>query len=257
MYTDGYMADFALDLPRIKDIERKARQGDSGAARRVFVRRYREMLDAVFAEIRAASQNYMDSLEGNISCVKGCTHCCEHFVSVTVSHALVVTDYLYASEKAFSTFLRNYGPWLAAIRNNPQSASLFKSLESYTAGVAEVQSPPQELVSAYHLHRVPCPFLDGIRCSIYAVRPICCAAYFAVSPPECCQAQSEMPAAIFEVTPSQANLRKLAGLSAPRLSLHQESLPQLVYKLLADGLPEVAQEVERLFKSQEQEASQT
>jgi Fe-S-cluster containining protein len=109
----------------------------------------------------------------------------------------------------------------------------------------------QELLSAYHAFAIPCPFLDGSQCAIYPVRPVCCAAYFSVSPPDYCRSDSTTLASILEVTPSQVNLQRLAELADPRLSLHQESLPKLVYKLLTKGLPEVVLELEKLFDTQE------
>ena len=66
----------------------------------------------------------------------------------------------------------------------------------------------------------------------------------------------QTPAVLLQITPSRSNLRKLSELTDPRLSLHQESLPKLVFKLLTDGLPEVAVEVARLFDPQRQNTTQ-
>ena len=247
----------STDFARIKEVQRKARQGESGEWRKEHDRRYRQALESIFEETQVETRPYINTSEEGITCKKGCTHCCEHFVSVPVSHAVVIADYLYASEKAMSIFLRGYGKWRRSIEEDPQATAVFGDLQEDTASAAVVKTSSQELLSAYHVLAIPCPFLDGGRCSIYAVRPVCCAAYFSVSPPEHCLADSTTPATIFEVTPSQANLRKLAQLTDPRLSLHQESLPKLVYKLLTTGLPEVALEVERLFNSQAQNAPQT
>jgi len=240
----------ASDLARIKGVQRKARQGESGERRKEYTRRYRQVLEHIFEEIRQEIRPYIDSPQEGISCRKGCTHCCEHFVSVSVSHALLIADYLYASNKAMSAFLRGYSRWICAIEDNPQASAVFSSLEEHTTSAAIVNPYSQELLSAYHAFAVPCPFLDADQCSIYPVRPVCCAAYFAVSPPDYCRADSDTLATIFEVAPSQANLRRMAELTDPRLSLHQEPLPKLVYKLLTQGLPDVVLEVENLFRSQ-------
>lgn len=240
----------STDLARIKEVQRKARQGESGERRKEYSRRYRQVLEQIFEEIRQEIRPHMDPPVEGITCKKGCTYCCAQFVSVPVSHALLITDYLYASEKAMSAFLLGYDRWIRAIEDNPQASAVLSSLEEYTTSAAAVKHYPQELCVAYHALDIPCAFLDRGQCSIHAVRPVVCASYFAMSPPDYCRADSDTLATIFEVAPSQANLRKLAELTDPRLSLHQEPLPKLVYKLLTQGLPAVFLEVERLFNSQ-------
>ncbi|MGA3094114.1 MAG: YkgJ family cysteine cluster protein [Dehalococcoidales bacterium] len=235
---------------RIKETERKARQGEPGAWRKEFTRQYRQILECIFEEIREEIRPYIDSQEEGITCKKGCTHCCEHFVSIPVSHAVLITDYLYSSEKALSSFLRGYDRWVRVIEDNPQASAVFSSLEEHAASAAIVKPYSQELLAAYHAFSIPCPFLDRGQCSIHAVRPIVCAAYFSVSPPDYCRADSDTLATILEISPSQANLRKLAELTDHRLSLHQENLPKLVYKLLTNGLPELFLEIQRLFDAQ-------
>ena len=244
------MSAYTTDPPRIREIKRKSHQGDAGAWRKEFTRQYRQGLERIFEEIREEIRPYIDSPEEGITCKKECTHCCEHFVSIPVSHAVLITDYLYASEKALSSFLGGYDRWVRVIEDNPQAYAVFSSLEEHCASAAIVKPYSQELLAAYHAFSIPCPFLDRGQCAIYPVRPVCCATYFSVSPPEYCQSDSNIPATILEVKPSEANLRKLAELTDPRLSLHQESLPKLVYKLLTNGLPEVFLEIQKLFESQ-------
>jgi Fe-S-cluster containining protein len=247
----------SIDLARIKDVQRKSRQSDYGEWHKNYTRQYRQLLEDTYDEIRTEVLRYTDSIGENITCGKGCNYCCEHFVSVPVSHAVVITDYLYASENAMSAFLRGYARWQKAIEDSPRAEAIFSQLQEDTTVSAAVKTSSQELLSAYHTLNISCPFLDGRRCAIYPVRPLCCAAYFSVSPPECCRSDSETPAALLEITPSQPKLRKLAELTDPRLSLHQEPLPSLVYKLLTRGLPEVAAEVERLFAAESQNRPET
>jgi Fe-S-cluster containining protein len=244
------MPAYTTDLPRIGEIKRKAHQGDAGVWRKEFTRQYRQVLEHIFEEIRAETLPVFNSSEEGITCRKGCTHCCEHFVSIPVSHAVLITDYLYSSERALSSFLHGYDKWVRVIEDNPQASAVFSSLEEHTASAAMVKPYSQELLAAYHAFSIPCPFLDRSECAIYPVRPVCCAAYFSVSSPEYCQSDSATPATILEVKPSETNLRKLAELTDPRLSLHQESLPKLVYKLLTNDLPEVFLEIQKLFESQ-------
>jgi Fe-S-cluster containining protein len=237
----------SIDYARIKEIQRLSRQGEHGEWRKEFDRRYRELLEESYEEVRTEAQRYVASSGEEISCGKGCSYCCDHFVSVPVTHAIVVADYLYASEKAMAVFLRGYAKWRDALDENPLAASVFAELQKDTALAAEVKKSPQEVLSAYHALNVRCPFLDHEQCAIYAVRPLVCAAYFAVSPPEFCASDSELPAALMQVTPSQTRLRKMAQMIDPRLSMHQESLPEVVYQLLTKGLIEVGENVEKLF----------
>jgi Fe-S-cluster containining protein len=246
----------SIDLARIREVQEKARQGKHGQWRKEYSRRYRQLLESIYEEMRSEVLRYTASGGESIQCQKGCHHCCEHFISVPVSHAIVVTDYLYASEKAMSVFLRSYPIWRRSIEENPQAVDVFSILEEDTARAAEVKPSPQELLSAYHNLNIPCPFLDGKCCAIYPVRPLCCAAYFSVSLPEFCSSDSVTQAVLLQITPSRSNLRKLSELTDPRLSLHQDSLPRLVYKLLTDGLPEVAIETGKLFDSQRQNTTQ-
>ena len=240
------------DLAAIKETQSKARHGEYGRQRREFGRKYREVLEKSYEEIRADILRYTASTGESIQCGKGCAHCCEHFVSVTVSQAVVIADYLYASENAMAVFLRNYDRWLKSIEENPEAAITFAALEEDTTHSPEVRTSPQELLHAYSTFALPCPFLDKTRCAVYPVRPICCAAYFAITPPEFCKADASETPLVLEVKPSEKNLRTLFQLADPRLSLHQESLPKLVYKLLTVGLLEVSRELETLFSPPQQ-----
>lgn len=244
-----------IDFSSLKDIERLSRAGEHGEWRRDFNRRFRSMLDGIYAEIQGQVREYSGKAGSPVSCGKGCTECCRHFVTIPVSHAIVIADYLTSSEDALSVFKRGYARWKNAIEENPEAMALVSRLETFSTMCAEVETSPQELLSEYHILGIPCPFLDGKKCSIYAVRPICCAAYFAVSPPEFCLVGSDMPATIFEVAPSQDELRRLSQITDPRLSWHQEPLPDIVYKILTRGLPEVAEEVFKLFDEEQKAMS--
>ena len=244
-----------IDFVAIKEIQRKSRQGEAGQLRKEFNRSYRELLESSFEEIRSDVSGYVSSTGENFTCAKGCAYCCEHFISISVSHAIVVTDYLYASENAMSAFLRGYPAWLAAIEDNPAAKEVFDKLEEDTTRSAMVKQSTEELRSAYHHFAIPCPFLVSKRCAIYPVRPIACAAFFSLTSPEFCMADNEIPVAHFLAVPSQAKLKKMAELTNFRLSAHQESLPKLVFNLLTTGLPEVSREVDTLFNQPQQTGS--
>ena len=240
-----------IDFSNLKDIERQSRQGEYGAWRKDYLARFRPSLEGIYGEIRSRLRDNLASLGAEVSCGKGCALCCQQFISIPVSHALLITEYLYASEPAMTTFKKGYARWRRAFEENPQAEALLARLETLTTMSAEVQLSPQPLLFDYHCLAVPCAFLDGKKCSIYPVRPIVCSAYYAVSPQQYCRADSAVPAEILEIRPGEDSLRKLSQLADPRLSWHQEPLAEIVYKLLTRGLPEVSEEVFRLFESEE------
>ncbi len=241
------MSAYITDLPRINEIKSQSHQGDLGAQRKEFTRQYRHLLGLIFNDTKIKVSTYTKSGERSITCRKGCGTCCYQFISVDLSHALLIADYLYVNDKAMQIFLTGYDHWLSCFENNPKAMSVFKNLEEYTTEAAAVRHYSQELCTDYHKLDIPCPFLCKGQCSIYVVRPVVCATYFSLSPVEHCQADSDFPPLILQITPPERYLRRMAELANRRWHLHQESLPKLVYKLLTQGLPEVAQQVDRIF----------
>jgi Fe-S-cluster containining protein len=239
-----------IDFSSLKDIESKSKRGEYGQWRRDYLRRLRQSLEEAYGQIRSSLQADITGLGGEITCGKGCTECCHHFLSVPVSHALLITEHLYASPEAMSAFKRGYARWRSALEDNPEAGMLLAQLETLTTLSPEVQAAPQDLLHDYHRFGIPCAFLDGKKCAIYAVRPIVCAAYNSVSPQECCRPGSDIPASIVQIKPSEDLLRRMSQLTDPRLSWHQEPLPEIVYKLLTRGLPDVANEVFALFDAE-------
>lgn len=241
------MSSQMTDLPLIKEIKSQSRRGVLGSERKEFVRRYRQTLELIYDEIKTASGPYVKSSDKNITCYKGCSACCYQFVSINLSHALLIVDYLYSGYKAMPVFLRGYDKWLSSFENDPKAMSVLMNLEEYTNRVANVKHYSQELCTDYHKLDIPCPFLDQGQCSIHEVRPVVCASYFSISPVEQCRADSDSLPAILSITPAEIYLRRMAGLADIGWYMHQEPLPQLVYKLLTQGLPEVTRGIDRLF----------
>ena len=237
------------DLPRIKEIKSQSRRGAIGVQRQEFARQYRQTLELIYDEIKTASGPYVKSGDKNITCSKGCTSCCSQFISVNLSHALFIVDYLYSGYKAMPVFLRGYDKWLSSFENNQKAMSVLVNLEEYTTRSAKVKHYSQELCTDYHKLGIPCPFLDQGQCAIHEVRPVVCASYFSLSPFEQCRPDSDSPPAILSIDPAEIYLRRMAGLADIRWYTHQEPLPTLVYKLLTQGLPEVARQTDHLFDS--------
>ncbi|MCL2679367.1 MAG: YkgJ family cysteine cluster protein [Dehalococcoidia bacterium] len=238
-----------IDFSRVREIERLSKTGEHGAWRRGFLAQLRQQIEGVYSEINVDLRRNLADTGAAVSCIKGCTTCCDHFISIPVSHAMLITEHLYASNAAMENFKRNYLRWKQAFEDDLRAQNIITRLEMLTTFSDEIRPLPQGLLSAYHVLGIPCPFLDGKKCSIYPVRPICCAAYFAVSPLEFCRVDSAVPATIMEIRPAEASLRRMSQLTDPRLSWHQEPLPDIVYKLLTRGLLDVAEEVFKLFDS--------
>ena len=227
---------------QIAEVERKAHQGDYGAWRRDFCRSYREVLARICRQASEEQKEYLAARGTAMSCAKGCAFCCVQYISISLAHGLLIVDYLYRNAKLIDPFLKRYGKWQRSLAG---SAAL-QELEKYTSNSNVVRRTPQGLLDLYARYNIACPFLEQNLCTIYPVRPICCASHVSISPPEYCRSQSESQAMICEATPPEKDLRELAMLGEPMLSLHQETMPRLVFRLLIEGLPEVEKKVELL-----------
>ena len=227
---------------QIARVEVEAHRGEYGAWRKDYCKSYRATADRICRQALLEVQAYLDSRGSIISCRKGCAHCCVQYISISLGHSLVIVEYIYANPLLLEPFLRRYEKWLSMMSGNAP----LRTLERYTTLSPVVRRTPQDLLDEYAKLEVPCPFLAQDACAIYPVRPICCASHMSVSPPERCRASSVLQPLICEATPSPADLRELAALSDPVLSLHQETLPSLVFRLLTEGLPEVMRQLDRL-----------
>ena len=102
--------------------------------------------------------------ENGATCRKGCSHCCNLLINISLPEALAIAE----------TLLKLPPQALGAITRN-----LFNQTQKLQYDAA-----------AYFHTNTPCVFLDGQRtCSIYAVRPTPCRTYFAVTPPSNCSSE--------------------------------------------------------------------
>jgi len=236
-----------MDIRRqIASIERAAYQGSYGAWRRDFCQRYREVLTRICREAAAEQDEDIVAMGAAASCHKGCAYCCSQYVSAPLAHGLVITDYLYTHPKLQDPFLLRYEKWRRALAEN----TTLQALEQYTTFAPVVRRTPQTLLDDYAKLNIPCPFLADNICVVYPVRPICCASYVSLSPPDYCLPDSSDLAMICEARISSDSLYELAMLGERALTVHQESLPSLVYRLLTEGLPEVMRKLELMTPGQ-------
>ena len=236
---------FVHDKNLLRRVEIKAHQGEYGAWRKQFCKNYRLIATRICRAASLEQKAYLDSEGSTITCRKGCAYCCSQYISVSLAHGLVIVDYLYINPpKLLEAFLSRYEKWRRAAAGSPALVAL----EKCTNLSPTVKRTPQELLDKYAELDIPCPFLASNACTIYQVRPICCASHVSVSPPDFCRQGSASPALISEAVPLPGELRQLALTGEPLLSLHQETLPSLVFRLLMEGLPEIIRKVELVGK---------
>lgn len=224
---------------QMKNIKKKAYKGLSGARRKQFCDEYRRVLPQIYSNLY---NGYIKTLkEGEqISCKKGCFHCCYQHVGLFLAHGILIVDYLYSHDVVLNNFLNNYPQW----KESAWDISLKLDAELNSAmqernPAAILRHANNPLSSSYFDIQVPCPFLLNSCCSIYEVRPLNCAGHYSTSPCEWCSENSPKEPKIEEALPSDSDMIKLFSLPyfTPNLLLHLSTMPIMVYELLVDGLP--------------------
>jgi Fe-S-cluster containining protein len=127
-----------------------------------------------FSRTKAISKYQIHKIEvaigesGEIGCLNGCSHCCQLRV-VAFPHELIAI-YLHI-KLSFSTTRAD-----AAIARVKSQFAQIKDLST----------------EQHFVKNVECPLLENGRCSVYAVRPIACAAYHSITE-EACRNSNEHP----------------------------------------------------------------
>lgn len=234
-------------LPRqIKKIESKENKGQTGAWRKSFCPRYVGVLARTRENIYNTVVETLASKGAQISCRKGCTHCCYHYVTVSVAQGIVIADYLYKRRELLTQFVHNYEKWHRKGRSISESidAARIQALSS-SVPVERIIADTRPLSERYLKMHIQCPFLLENRCFIYEVRPLSCSGHYSASPPDWCAPETSQKPDIHHRIPNDQDLTELALLADPRLTLYELTLPIMVYKLLSEGseamMTEVAQ----------------
>lgn len=94
-----------------------------------------------------------------VTCKRGCTHCCYQAVALTFPEAVVAR-------------LEAGDDWWKA-----HSVEVERRAALWIRKTTRIE---------WLMSKTPCIFLDGIDCRIYDVRPITCATYMVVTDPELC-----------------------------------------------------------------------
>ena len=116
-----------------------------------------------------------------ISCKAGCAACCRHLVALSAFEA-----------EALST-------WIRTLPESRQQELARRFQEALTkvadAGIIDRMAKKgwltegdaaARIIHDYFYLRIPCPFLENERCSIYPIRPLICREHLVTSPPDHC-----------------------------------------------------------------------
>lgn len=130
------------------------------------VRRLPLAVEQGVASTRLAKSRLTDAMAlrigiENITCHRGCNHCCSYPVTIS----------LFEGISLYRTLVRD-GTWRPALK---------ASLERH-AGLTFGTAPEIWLMAG-----IPCPLLDGSLCSVYASRPFRCRATFSIRDPDLCR----------------------------------------------------------------------
>ena len=229
---------------QIKKIEKKEKKAPHGIWRRDFCKKYYELL------IRTRNNTYNSLVETlsskgeKITCRKGCTHCCYHYVAVSLAHGIVIVDYLYKRKELLQQFIFNNEKW------HRKGYSVSDSIDrtrihalSSSVPIDQVITDTRPLSARYLNMNIQCPFLVDSKCSIYDVRPLSCSGHYSVSPPSWCASDSQQKPVLHNIIPNDEDLTEIIRLGDPRLILYELTLPTMILRLLIEGSSSVMTEM--------------
>jgi len=221
---------------QIKKIEAKENIGAYGTWRRELCRKYRELL------IQTRNNSYntlvktLASKGERITCLKGCTYCCFHYVAVPLTHGMAIVDYLYDRKELLKQFIHNYEKWrhkgydISNVIDHTRVNAFSSSMP-----INDIIAVTRPLSMHYLQMGIPCPFLVNDACLIYPVRPLPCSGQYSVTPPDWCNPDAGEKAVIHQMVPDDEDLLKILQLADPQLMVYELTLPIMIYKLLTEG----------------------
>jgi len=230
---------------KIKNIKHKAYSGIAGQQRKQYCIEYQRTQTQIINQTYKIFVNALARRDQKITCEKGCCYCCFQHVWVTLGGGVAIVDYLYNNDKVMNQFLENYKKWKIRamdISRELDSASMLALKEDDM--ITFLKKSTGNLSSEYLNLQIPCPFLVDSTCSIYSIRPLCCASHYSTHPPEWCSPTNPNQPRLSEFMPGGEDLYKLAELAEPRLTLYQVTMPSLVNNLLTEDISNVIKNLE-------------
>jgi Fe-S-cluster containining protein len=229
---------------RFKEIEEKEKKGAHGSWRRDFCRQYSEVLCRIQSNTFNSLMESLKAKGETITCRRGCTHCCYHYVAVSLAHGIVIADYLYKSKELLKRFVEKHELWRRkgySISNNIDRARIQALSASMT--IDRVLAETRPLSQQYLDMNIQCPFLEDHRCMIYEVRPLSCSGHYAASPPDRCAPGSRQNPVIHHMVPGDEDLMDIMRMVDPQMVLSELTLPTMIHKILTEGSLSVMSEM--------------
>ncbi len=166
-------------------------------------------------EIDAATQ------EGRqVSCRQGCAACCRMLVPLSAPEAFHLSDAVTRLPEAARARIHER---LEHTRAALETAGLLPGLQALAETTHPVSDEELEPTNrAYYALRLPCPFLEADRCTVYDHRPSACRDLLVTSPAEWCNDLEHQP-----VNTLPVSVRVSTALGLLWASLRQEA-PRLI-----------------------------
>jgi len=109
--------------------------------------------------------------DARVSCAAGCAHCCYQLIPISPAEAVFIDKLVQQMSR----------PRRRRIERGMEFAR-----ENFESHVRGAQPAVGDVDRAYFDLRVPCPFLEDNRCSIYHMRPLACREYHVDTPRHLC-----------------------------------------------------------------------
>jgi Fe-S-cluster containining protein len=165
---------------------------------------FKKSWSEILSLIDRYKKEIVDASVIKLSCKKGCTACCLHWVEdVNSFEAEIMAEYLKEhhpgkvccivtqcgkDEKTLRDLNEIVESKLAAAHSDPSAATI---------------DPVDLLLASFYRLRSPCPLLDNGLCLAYPVRPLTCRMYVSFSAPERCDPayidKDEIPTYLFDL----------------------------------------------------------
>lgn len=127
----------------------------------------------------------------SVSCRQGCAACCRRLISLSAPEAFPLRDAVHRWPEADRARLRKRLDRTVAALEGAGLRSKLQALTEASRPISDDELEP--LTRTYAALRLPCPFLEAERCTIYEHRPSACRDLLVTSPPEWCEDVAHHP----------------------------------------------------------------